>query len=243
MKNLILCIFILTVAVFAKDDFYYGFIDSNSQQISEDEKNAIQRGYDSLENIRNLANEGGVVEAIGKLDAFKQTNNLEILRSDMILLEGELLLKTRNNIDYAKGEKLLEEAISRSYIDEDNLAQGYMLLIELKLGLNKTDDAKYYIDTIKNSFDSELTQAYAGIYLAKYYVHKKDYTKAITTLYTILARTKNLEVATLVADELFDIYILNNQRDAAKKLAGQVLNSNLDYYANDSKIATQNRRV
>jgi hypothetical protein len=46
-----------------------------------------------------------------------------------------------------------------------------------------------------------------------------------------------MEVATVVADELYDVYVLNNQDEKAYELASKVLEKNIDYYANDSYLA------
>ena len=65
-------------------------------------------------------------------------------------------------------------------------------------------------------------------------MHKREYHTAINILYEILVKTNNMEVATVVADVLFDAYMLHKQREKAYELVGKVLNKNIQYYANDS---------
>jgi hypothetical protein len=221
----------------AKQDFYYSFIDSNSKQISQDDKNMIVDGFTTIEMIQKISKEGKIDEAYERLKSFKQRTNSELLRSDIILLESELLLKKNLKRLILEGEQLLESAINSSYINEDDLPKAYMILIELKLALNKTDDARYFIDTITHNFNTEILKAYGGIYMAKLHIHQSEYKKAIKVLYEILIKTTNIDVATVVADELFDVYLLDNQRDEAYKLAQQVIERNIDYYANDSYLA------
>lgn len=237
MKKIVLLFLSFSLFVSAKQDFYYSFIDSNSQQISQEDKALIIDGFTILENIKKIAKDGNIDEAYERLKSFKSRTDVELLRSDIILLESELLLKKNLKRFILEGEQLLENSINRSYINEDDLPKAYMILIELKLGLNKTDEAKYFIDTITNNFNTDIVKAYGGIYLAKLHVHKSEYKRAINTLYEILIKTTNIDVATVVADELFDVYLLDDQKEEAHKLAQQVIEKNIDYYANDSYLA------
>ena len=84
-----------------------------------------------------------------------------------------------------------------------------MVLVELKLEINKIEDAKYFAQIIIDNFDDELTKTYGKISLAKVFKYQKDYAKAIKYLYEILTVTKDKMIATVVADELFDVYILD----------------------------------
>lgn len=237
MKKTVLLFLSLFAFVTAKQDFYYSFIDSNSQQISQEDKELIIDSFTILENIKKVAKDGNIDEAYERLKSFKKRSDVELLRSDLILLESELLLKKNLKRFIIEGEQLLESSINRSYINEDDLPKAYMILIELKLGLNKTDEAKYFIDTITNNFTTDIVKAYGGIYLAKLHVHKSEYKRAINTLYEILIKTTNIDVATVVADELFDVYLMDDQKEEAHKLAQQVIERNIDYYANDSYLA------
>jgi predicted negative regulator of RcsB-dependent stress response len=227
----------MAVFMHAKKDFYYGFIDSNSQQISQENKDSIWEGFTHLEQIKQIAKEGKVDEAYERLKRFKERKATTLLRSDIILTEADLMLKKRRKSFAQEAEVLLEDAINRSYIIEDDIPKAYMLLIELKLSLNKSNDAKYFIDILSNSFVNPLVKAYGKIYEAKLHVFQNEYERAIGVLYEILTKTSNLDVATVVADELYDVYILNNQREDAYKLAQQVIEKNIEYYANDSYLA------
>ncbi len=112
-----------------------------------------------------------------------------------------------------------------------------MVLVELKLNTNKAKDAKYFANIIINNFDNKVIKAYGRIYLAKIYRHQRDYRKATKVLYEILTKTTDVLVATLVADELFDVYILDKKREEAYELISKVLKKNMDYYASDSYLA------
>ena len=125
----------------------------------------------------------------------------------------------------------LENAINNSIIYEDDLAKAYMVLVELKLNTNKTKDAKYFANIIINNFDSDVIKAYGSIYLAKVYKHQREYERATRILYEILTKTTDVLVATLVADELFDVYVLDGKREEAYDLIKKVLKKNIDYYA------------
>ena len=65
-----------------------------------------------------------------------------------------------------------------------------MLLVELKLEINKIEEAKYFAQIIIDNFDDELTKTYGKISLSKIYKYQKDYSKASKYLFEILATTK-----------------------------------------------------
>ncbi|GGD36613.1 hypothetical protein GCM10012288_08320 [Malaciobacter pacificus] len=223
--------------LFAKKDFYYGFINSSGNQISEQRKQAIIDGFDIIDNARNLAKEGKIDEAYAQISSFKNTNNIKVLKSDTVILYSELALKKETKRIILNAAKDLEDSINSSLINEYDLAKAYSLLVELKLQTNKINDAKYFSNIIINNFDDELTKTYGKISLAKVYKYQRNYFAATKTLYEILTKTKNKEVATIVADELFDVYILDNKYDEANELISQVLKNNIEFYANDSYLA------
>ena len=231
-------IFILSFS-YAKKDFYYGFIDSNGNQISQKLKQEIINGYTVLGNVRELIKDGNINSAYTLMKDFKEKNKLKILESEIILLYSELLLKKRSKRFIIEADKLLETSINSSLIHEEDLAKAYMLLVDLKLQTNKLDDAKFFAQNIINNFNNPKTKAYGKIFLAKIYSQSREYNKAIKTLYDILAKTDDILIATIVADELFDVYIKNRNNEKAYELINKVLSKNIDYYANDSFLALQ----
>lgn len=237
--KILITLFLLINILYAKKDFYYGFIDSSGSQISEQRKQAISDGFDILQNARNLARDDKIDEAFSQVLSFKQKNKVKVLVSDTMILYAELALKKQSKRLILDASKDLETAINSSAINQDELSKAYMILVELKLEINKMDDAKYFAQIIIDNFDNEVTKTYGKIALSKVFKYQKDYSKAITYLYEILTVTKDKEVATLVADELFDIYILDNQLDKANDLITQVLKTNIQFYADDSYLANK----
>ncbi len=69
MKNIII-LFLLVSFSFAKKDFYYSFINSANEQISQERKQAIADGFDIIENVRMLAKKGKVDEAYDQINEF-----------------------------------------------------------------------------------------------------------------------------------------------------------------------------
>jgi tetratricopeptide (TPR) repeat protein len=237
--KLILTIFLLVNILYAKKDFYYSFIDSSGEQISEERKQSITDGFDIIQNARLLARDDKIDEAYSQIKDFKEKNKVKVLTSDIMILYAELALKKQSKRLILEASTELESAINSSLINQNDLSKAYMLLVELKLEVNKMDDAKYFAQVIIDNFDDELTKTYGKISLAKVYKYQKDYTKAIKYLYEILTVTNNKEVATLVADELFDVYILDEKFDKANELITQVLKNNIEFYANDSYLANK----
>lgn len=238
MKLLLILIFLATFS-FAKKDFYYSFVDSNGNQISHKLKQKIIEGYTVLSNIKEMVKDGNINSAYALMKDFKEKNKLKVLESDILMLYSELLLKKRAKRFIFEGAKLLEDSINSSLIHEEDLAKAYMLLVDLKLQSNKVKEAKFFAQNIVNNFDNPITKAYGKIYLSKIYIHTRSYDKSIKILYEILAKTDDILVATVVADELFDVYIKSNKKDKAYDLINKVLAKNIDYYANDSFLAFQ----
>jgi predicted negative regulator of RcsB-dependent stress response len=237
--RLLIIIFLVLNVSYAKKDFYYGFIDSSGVQISEQRKQSINDGFDILQNARTLARDGKIDDAYEQVKNFKDKNKINILVSDTILLYAELALKKQSKRLILEASSELEVAINSSKINQYDLAKAYMILVELKLEINKIEDAKYFAQIIIDNFDDELTKTYGKISMAKVYKYQKDYAKAIKYLYEILTVTKDKTVATVVADELFDVYILDEKYDKANELITQVLKTNIDFYANDSYLANK----
>uniref|UniRef100_UPI004047ED85 tetratricopeptide repeat protein n=1 Tax=Aliarcobacter sp. TaxID=2321116 RepID=UPI004047ED85 len=237
--KLLVTLFLLFNILYAKKDFYYGFIDSSGTQISEQRKQSITDGFDILQNVKNLAKDDKIDDAYNLIKDFKEKNKVKVLISDTIILYGELCLKKESKRLILSAATELETAINSSLINHYDLSRAYMVLVELKLEINRIEDAKYFAQIIINNFDDELTKTYGKISLAKVYKYQKDYTRAIKYLYEILTVTKDKQVATIVADELFDIYVLDGKFDKANELINQVLKTNIDYYANDSFLANK----
>ena len=225
--------------LYAKKDFYYGFIDSTGVQISEQRKQSITDGFDILQNARLLAKDGKIDDAYAQVKDFKDKNKVNILTSDTMLLYADLALKKQSKRLILEASNELETAINSSKINQYDLAKAYMLLVELKLEANKVEDAKYFAQIIIDNFDDELTKTYGKISLSKVYKYQKDYARAIKYLYEILTVTKEKMVATVVADELFDIYILDEKYDKANELITQVLKTNIEFYTEDSYLANK----
>lgn len=238
MRLLFIVLFFVS-SIYAKKDFYYGFINSSGAQISQKRTQAIADGFEIIKNIRILSKEGKIDEAYAQIKTFKDQNKIKVLRSDIIILYSELALKKGSKRLVLEASRDLEKDINNSKIHENDLARAYMVLVELKLNTNKTKDAKYFANIIINSFDNKVIKAYGQIYLAKVYRHQRDYRKATKVLYEILTKTTDVLVATLVADELFDVYMLDRKREKAYELISKVLKKNMDYYASDSFLALQ----
>ncbi|MEA1915857.1 MAG: hypothetical protein U9N30_11165 [Campylobacterota bacterium] len=223
----------------AKEDFYYSYINASGTQISEQTKQNIKDVYDLLEHINQLSREGSIEEALAMATDLKASNKIEILDSDIILTYSELLLKRGTKRHILEAATLLEKSINNSKIFEEGLPKAYMLLVDLKLNINRSKEAMYFANNIINIFDDPITKTYGKIYLSKVYTYKKAYSSATKILYEILTKTTDVKIATLVADKLFDIYLLDNKEDKARELITKVLHTNIDFYVNDSYFAIE----
>ncbi len=225
--------------LYAQKDFYYSFIDSNGKQISEETKQTIKDGFDILENIKYLARNDKIEEAFTQVKELKDKNKLKILTSDITVLYSELVLKKDNKRLLLDAGDELEKAINSSLINEADLPHAYMLLVDLKLAVNKIDSAKYFAQIIVDNFDNKFTKTYGKIALAKVFKYQKDYNKSASYLFEILSTTKDKTIATLVADELFDVYVLAGETKKANDLISEVLKTNIEFYAVDTYLANK----
>lgn len=235
--NILIILFLSLTFGFAKKDFYYSFIDENKVQMEQYKKNKISQGNDKLSYIKRLVREGQLLDAYKDIIKFKEENKIQVLNSSIEILYSEILYKRGSKKFAIKGAKTLETAINKGIINESDLVDALKLLVKLEIKINKIKEAKFYATSIVESFDDPLSSAYGEIAEAQIATHRRKYKKAINILYKILVKTKNISVATVVADELYDVYVLNGQNEKAYDLASKVLKRNIAYYANDSFLA------
>jgi len=233
-KNILLVFLIVTLNLYGKKDFYYSFVNDDLTQISQINKEKMIDGKNRLKTIRRYISENQLGVALKQVELFRNSNKIEILTSKILLLKGEILYKLQAKKRAVEGADLIENSINNSQILQSDLLEAYRLLVLLKISINRIKDAEYYAKAIETSFDDPLSKVYGKVAQAQIYVKKRDYRKAIKILKKELVSTTDLEIATIIADELYDAYILNKEDEEAYTLAKKVLQKNIDYYANDS---------
>lgn len=236
MKKVLILLLLCSFS-FAKKDFYYSFINDKKGQMAQKKKDEIIKGSDRLNYIRRLVRENRLEDAYKDMVKFRSQNKLNVLKSSIELLYAEILNRRGSKKFAVEGAKVLELAINNATIVQSDLLQALRLLVKLEIRINKIKEAKFYAKSISESFDNPLAKAYGKIAEAQIDTHRRNYKNAIKTLYKILVTTKNIEVATVVADELYDVYILSGEHKKAHTLATKVLEKNIEYYANDSYLA------
>lgn len=232
--KIVTALFLVLSFGFAKKDFYYSYINSDGKQISENLKQTISDTRDKIWQVKVLTREGRTDEAYDLANEMLKLNKLDILKSDVILSYCEAALALQKKRYAREAADILEDAVNSSIIHEKNLPRAYMLLVDLKLSINRTDDAEYYAEVLHTAFDDPTTKAYGKIYKAKVHTHKKEYRQAEVLLYEILTKTTDLHIATLVADYLYDVYVYDRKKDKAYELISKVLEKNIDFYADNS---------
>lgn len=226
-------ILLFVSCAFSKGDFYYGFIDNGGKQMDFKTKKQLRDGFVILENIKNIMNEGDVQEAYKQILDFSKLNKIQILKSDIILLQSEILMKLEGKRHALEAERFLENAINSAQVREESLLDAYMLLVKIKLKANKAKDALYFAQTIIENYDTPLKQVYGKIALAEISLFQRDYRKAQKTLNDILYQTQDIEIASIVADKLFDVYIDEKKPEKAYELMEKLLKSNPNFYLKD----------
>ncbi|MEA3352287.1 MAG: hypothetical protein U9Q33_00520 [Campylobacterota bacterium] len=234
MKKIFILFFVFTGLSFGKKDFYYNFATPDHTQMSYDQKLLIINGTKKLEEINTLLLQGLSNEALSSVDVFKKANKIDFLDSSIILLQCRILYSLDTKTRALEAVNILEKAIHESKINQEDLLEAYRLLVLLKIRINKAKDAEYYAKAIEHSFDDPLSKVYGKIAMAQIYIKQREFRRAIKILKRELIETTSLEVATIIADELYDAYILNNEDEKAYNLVEKVLKKNIDFYANDS---------
>ena len=236
-----LTIFILLISLLnAKDrDFYYSFIDSNGKQIPTKTKETIINTLNQLDEVKAIALDGKLHEAFEKLKIIKDNNKVSLLNADILILYSELVIKTNSKQHINSTSNELEVAINSSLIDQEDLLKAYLILIDLKLNINKVEDARYYAQTVVDIFDDEEAKAKGKISLAKIFKYQKDYKKASKVIFEVLSDTKDKNIASIAANELFDIYLLEGRKEEASELMRQLLATNPSFYSSDYIVANQ----
>lgn len=233
IRIIFLYIFISTL-LFSKSDFYYSFVNDDLSQISKDQRKNILEASNGINTIKRFMRDGEFDIALKQIEIFRKNNKLDMFDSEAILLNSQILYQIGNKTRAVEGDALLESAVNSSKINQDDLLEAYKLLVLFKIRINKAKEAEYYAKAIEYTFDDPSSKVYGKIAFAQIYIKKREYRKAIKILTKELIDSTNLDVATIVADDLYDAYILNKQIDKARELVEKVLEKNIDYYANDS---------
>ena len=234
MRNIIVLLILVVSFAYAKKDFFYSFVDNDKSLISNKQKKEILDGNNKLQEIRRYMNEDQLDVALNLMDVFNRMNNISILDSDAVLLHSEILHKMGTKTKAAQADQILETAIHESKINKEHLLAAYRLLVKLKLKINKLDKAEYYAKAMEHIFDDPSSKVYGKVARSQIHIKRREYREAIRILKRELIDTGDLNVATIIADELFDAYLLNKENEKAYELVEKVLEKNLDYYANDS---------
>jgi len=227
----------LLISLEAKKDFYYSYIDDDKEQLVQSEKNRILQANSKIVYINSLVKDGELSKAYKQILLLRDQNKIKVLNSSIEILYAKILYNRNSKKFSIIAAKELNNAINKSIIKQDDLLDALKLLVKINIKINKTKEAKYYAKTILETFFDPLSIAYGKISLALVEIKQRRYKTAIKNLYKILIKTTNLEVATIVSDELYDAYILNKEYDKAYALTKKVLNKNMKYYSSSSYIA------
>ncbi|MBD3841349.1 MAG: class 1 isoprenoid biosynthesis enzyme [Campylobacterales bacterium] len=236
MKKRILfsLIIIIPTIVLAKTDFYYGFVNPDLSQVSPSQTKEIYEGNNLLKTIKDYAKDGQYDIALNHMQLFNNTNKVDILKSEATLLHAQILYESGNKTNAVLADQILEKAIHDSVVNQDDLLEAYKLMVLLKIRINKAKEAEFYANAIEHTFDDPKDKVFGQIALAQIHVKRREFRKAIKILEQELIKTNNLDVATIIADDLYDAYLLNKEDEKAHDLIIKVLEKNLNYYAKDS---------
>jgi predicted negative regulator of RcsB-dependent stress response len=215
----------------AKESYHFGLINDEGTQIRDKQKEDIINTELSLKKINLLLKDGHITDAHKMMLKFKQKKYPAMFRSYATLLECEILLnRPGKRFAYQAGD-ILEDAIKKSLINENDLPNAYLLLVNIKLSLNKTKEANYFAAKLMQTYENHPRLfAYGEIARARILMHQSKYKASERVLSRILTKTKDKFVAIKASNLLFSVYILQKQDDKAYNLIQQVLEQDLSYY-------------
>ncbi|OCL92243.1 tetratricopeptide repeat protein [Aliarcobacter thereius] len=239
MRTIFICLILISFLNAQTKEFYYSFMGSEGKQIPEKTQKQIIETLQDIDSVRELYYEGYPKEAFEKIEEIKNNNKLSILKSEILLLYAELTLKFHTKKLLFDVTNELEQAVNEGFINQEDLLQAYLLLVELKLSINKIDEAKYYSETLINIFEGEKAKIRGKISLSKIYRYQKNYSASIKVLYEALALTNDRNEASNIANELFDVYLLEGRKEEAKDVMTQILFLTPSFYSNDFLLANK----
>lgn len=235
MRLLIIALFI--TLSYSKKDFHYSYIDDDRNQLQQATKDKILQSNYKIIFINKLLRNNKINDAYEQIVILRLENKIEVLKSSIELLYAKILYQKSSKKFSVEADEVLNSAINNSIINQSDLLDALKLQVEVNIKINKIKDAKFHANTILKTFNDPLSLLHGKIALAKILINQKKYKKAINSFRKILNTTKDIEIATIVADELFDAYILNKQNEKAKDIASQVLDKNIDYYSTNTYLA------
>lgn len=165
--------FCLPILLYGKTDFYYSYINPDHTQVSNEQRKEIEESNNLLILIRDYVKQGQYDTALKHMFLFENTNKVDILKSEAILLHAEILYKMGVKTKAVEADQMLEDAIYNSKIRQDNLLEAYRLLILLKIRINKQKEAEYYTRVIENSFDKPEEKVFGKISKAQIFIKKE----------------------------------------------------------------------
>ena len=236
MKYLLVLVLLASIS-YAKKDFYYSYIDDNKEQLEQSVKDKILQINSKIIYINKLIRDSQISQAYKQILLLRDKNKIKVLKSSIELLYAKILYLRQSKKFSVEANRQLNKSINESIINQNDLLDALKLLVKINIKINKSKEAKFVARNILDTFKDPLGQAYGKISMALVDVKQRRYKRAIKILYKILIKTKNLEVATIVSDELFDAYILDKQYDKAYALTTKVLDKNMNYYSSNSHIA------
>ena len=209
MRLLIIALFI--TLSYSKKDFHYSYIDDDRNQLQQATKDKILQSNYKIIFINKLLRNNKINDAYEQIVILRLENKIEVLKSSIELLYAKILYQKSSKKFSVEADEVLNSAINNSIINQSDLLDALKLQVEVNIKINKIKDAKFHANTILKTFNDPLSLLHGKIALAKILINQKKYKKAINSFRKILNTTKDIEIATIVADELFDAYILNKQ--------------------------------
>jgi hypothetical protein len=231
LSLLVFLLLFINSSIYAKNNYHYGLIDDDGAQIKDEKKEAMINTDLSLKKINLLLKDGHIKDAHKLLLKLKATNYPKMFASRLTLLECEILLnRPGKRYAYEAGDKL-EDALKKSIINENDLANAYLLLVNIKLSLNKTTEANYFAKKLMSTYEEHPRLfAYGEIARARILMHQSKYKSAERVLSKMLSKTTDKFVAIKASNLLFSVYTLQKKDKKAYKLIERTLEQDLSYY-------------
>ncbi len=142
------------------------------------------------------------------------------------------------------GQQTIEDANEwiRLFPSDAHLQEVLAIMVHTYLGLGHMKEAQRIIDTLKKEFpDSAQTQK-ALIYLGDRLTKTNKRNEAIKIYEEIYYGTKDLQIASLAAERLAQLYLAENRPEKAAEYLRKILKANPDYLKNDPKASFEMAR-
>ncbi len=213
---------------------YIGSLDINKIPIEYEDNGDIGFYLDIKKSIKN----GDYNSVLSSLDGFEERYPDSIFQSEFILFK----IKALNEVGKDKESDIIElaKAWMKKYPSDENLPEVLTILARNYSKIGMSTDANYYFERVINDHYYSKFSDLAKVYYADHKLSSGSKNAEAIKLYQeALYNTKDLEIASLSAVKLGNLYLELGELDKGLALYEKIFSSNMDFFFKDLNKARE----